>query len=359
VDYGGVFDLFYKIKILHEQGIQIHLHCFINKNRTEQSILNRYCASVHYYPRRHPLSSISFRIPWMVRSRYNKELIARLQEDNYPILLEGIHCTYPLYCKALQDRTVWVRLHNVEHLYYGALVQHESNWAKKIYYFIESKLLRRYEQAICQMAPVLPLSEKDAAYCTHQLKAKVVHFLPAFLPWKQTESLTGKGNFCLYQGNLAINENEKAAQWLLENVFNTMPIPFVIAGNHPSEALQQLAHKMQHTCIVVNPSDYEMEDLIKKAQINILPSFNQTGIKLKLLNAMFNGRHCLANPAAVEGSALTEGFATATDADSFKEAIQHLFNEPFTETNKQHRNAALQNVYDAQQNARKLIEWLY
>ena len=28
VDYGGVFDLFYKIKTLHELGIKIHLHCF-------------------------------------------------------------------------------------------------------------------------------------------------------------------------------------------------------------------------------------------------------------------------------------------------------------------------------------------
>ena len=28
VDYGGVFDLFYKIKALSEAGVKIHLHCF-------------------------------------------------------------------------------------------------------------------------------------------------------------------------------------------------------------------------------------------------------------------------------------------------------------------------------------------
>ncbi len=47
-----------------------------------------------------------------------------------------------------------------------------------------------------------------------------------------------------------------------------------------------------------------MTELIREAQINILPSFNTTGIKIKLLNAIFNGRHCLVNPAAIAGTGL-------------------------------------------------------
>ncbi len=339
-------------------GVHIHLHCFTQVAQ-EQPMLNRYCYSVQYYRRKPMHRSLSACLPWMVLSRNDKSLIKHLNQDHYPVLLEGIHCTYPLFKKKLTNRTVLVRLHNVEHMYYDALASLERNLLKKLYYWIESKLLKKYERRICQMAPIVSLSEKDAAYYTDQLQAKTVYFLPAFLPWHETNSLIGNGNFCLYQGNLAINENEKAAQWLLEHVFDSLRIPFVIAGSNPSVALQQLAHKMQHTCIVVNPSEYEMEDLIKKAQINILPSFNQTGIKLKLLNALYNGRHCLANHAAVEGSAVKEGYATATNPDSFKEAIQHLFNEPFTEKDKQHRNAALQKIYNVQENARILMKWLY
>ena len=29
-DYGGVIDIFYKIKWLHKAGVKIHLHCFSN-----------------------------------------------------------------------------------------------------------------------------------------------------------------------------------------------------------------------------------------------------------------------------------------------------------------------------------------
>ena len=108
----------------------------------------------------------------------------------------------------------------------------------------------------------------------------------------------------MYHGNLSINENEEAAEWLLKNVFNNLAIPFVIAGKIPSQRLEALAHPHEHTCLVANPSEKEMQDMIAKAQINILPSFNNTGIKLKLLNALYSGRHCLVNKAGVEGPGL-------------------------------------------------------
>ena len=58
-----------------------------------------------------------------------------------------------------------------------------------------------------------------------------------------------------------------------------------------------------------------MQDLIGKAHINVLPSFNATGIKLKLVNALFNGRHCLVNEATAEGSGLESACFVAHDAD--------------------------------------------
>jgi hypothetical protein len=46
-DYGGVFDLYYKIRTLHEQGIQILLHCFTS-GREEQPILKTLCEQVFH-----------------------------------------------------------------------------------------------------------------------------------------------------------------------------------------------------------------------------------------------------------------------------------------------------------------------
>ena len=47
VDYGGVFDLFYKLPAMQAAGVNIHLHCF-DYGRGEQQELNKYCVSVNY-----------------------------------------------------------------------------------------------------------------------------------------------------------------------------------------------------------------------------------------------------------------------------------------------------------------------
>jgi glycosyltransferase involved in cell wall biosynthesis len=357
-DFGGVVDLFYKIQALHKAGIKIHLHCF-HTTRPEQSILNRYCESVHYYQRKSIYASLSLTIPYIVKSRNSEALLENLKKDNYPILLEGIHCTYWFNKGMLNHRQVFVRLHNVEYRYYHQLAKLEKNIIKKIYFRIESMLLKQYEKQLARKARFLCVSMEDALIYKNELGADKIYFLPVFLPWNQPNADKGSGSFCLYHGNLSVNENEKAAEWLLSEVFNELKIPFVIAGKSPRPALKALAHKHPHTCIVVNPSDYEMQDLIKKAQLNILPSFNNTGVKLKLLNAVFNGRHCLVNQQASKGTGLENICFQANDAAGFRKAIETLYKEPFTEKNMQHRSAALKNLYCNEENARQLIAWIY
>lgn len=67
VDYGGVFDLFYKIKELHSLGVKIHLHCF-DYGRGEQPELNKYCEEVFYYSRNEGHKGFSFKLPYIVAS---------------------------------------------------------------------------------------------------------------------------------------------------------------------------------------------------------------------------------------------------------------------------------------------------
>ena len=48
-NYGGVIDVFYRVKALSEAGVKVHLHCF-EYGRGEQEILKR-CHEVKYYKR--------------------------------------------------------------------------------------------------------------------------------------------------------------------------------------------------------------------------------------------------------------------------------------------------------------------
>ncbi|MCW3107257.1 MAG: putative mannosyltransferase [Segetibacter sp.] len=357
VDYGGVFDLFYKLPALQQQGIKIHLHCF-KYGRREQPVLNKYCETVDYYTRIEGPGAFSLKYPYIVKSRSNEQLLDRLSKDDHPILMEGVHCTYLLNDKRFSNRKCFVRLHNVEHIYYKHLYSYTTSPFKKIYFLWESALLKKYEKRIAAKATFFSVTRKDAEEYK-EIGSRNIHFLPLFLPEWKVNTREGKGCFCLYHGDLSVAENEKAATWLLENVFNGFSIPFVIAGKNPSSSLNKLVQTKNSTCLIANPNEKEMQDLIAKAHINILPSYNTTGIKLKLLNALFNGRHCMVNQSTVEGSGLEKACTIATSATEFKIAISKLYDTPFCEKEITLRHELLDSMFDNGKNAQKIVELIW
>jgi glycosyltransferase involved in cell wall biosynthesis len=358
VNYGGVFDLFYKIKSLYNAGVKIHLHCF-EYGRGKQSELNQYCESVSYYDRLPAYKSISNTLPYIVGSRANKDLLSNLNNNSYPILMEGIHCTYYLHTGDLPKERCFVRLPNVEYLYYNKLAETAASITKKWYYQRESKLLYEYEKSLADKADFWTISQKDCDVFTNELGYGKIDNLPLYLPEYKPQWKGEKGSFCLYHGNLEVDENEYAAIWLLEKIFSEIKIPFVIAGHNPSKKLERLAHKEMHTCIVNNPSDKELEDLIRKAQVNILPSFNDTGVKLKLINALYYGRHCLLNESAVEGSGLDDCCTIANTCSNMKAELMRLYDLPYTLYTYEHRIEKLNATFNNERNAAQMIGWIF
>ncbi len=358
VDYGGVFDLFYKIKTLSEEGVRIHLHCF-EYGRGKQPELEKYCTEVLYYERLPAFKSISPTLPYIVASRANEKLLSRLKIDDHPILLEGIHCTYFLHTGNLPKERCFVRLPNVEHQYYQKLAETTNSFIKKLYYRRESRLLHTYEASLADKASFWTISQKDCDVLANGFGYTKIDNLPIYLPDYHAEWKGGNGHFCLYHGNLEVDENEYAATWLLEKVFSRVQIPFVIAGHNPSKKLERMAHAQKHTCLVSNPAEREMEDLIRKAQVNILPSFNSTGIKLKLVNALYNGRHCLLNASAVEGSGLEDCCTIANTCSSMQDEVQRLFELPYTLYAYQYRIEKLKASFSNRRNARQMMGWIF
>lgn len=358
VDYGGVFDLFFKIKSLFEEGVKIHLHCF-EYGRSQQKELNKYCVDVKYYPRTTGHHAFCFSIPYIVCSRNNPLLLQNLLKDDYPILMEGVHCTYFLQSGDLKDRKVFVRLHNVEYLYYDHLAKTTNSFLKKLYYQRESKLLKIYEASLKNKATFWTVNNADKVVFENELGFSPIDNLPPFLPAYQPQWSAQKGCYCLYHGNLSVDENEKAVIWLLENVFSTIDIPMVIAGKKPSDQLRKLIHERQSTCLIENPGEKEMQELIQKAQVNILPSFNSTGIKLKLINALFNGRHCLVNSAAVDGTGLADCCTIANTQQCMQEELQKLYHQPYTYYQFNYRSELLKQMFNNKENAIKMIGWIF
>jgi hypothetical protein len=150
-------------------------------------------------------------------------------------------------------------------------------------------------------------------------------------------------------------ENEKAATWLLENVFNKLDIPFVIAGKAPSSALEKKSLLRSNTCLVADPSASEMQDLISKAHINVLPAFHAKSCNIKLVNALFCGRHCLVNENADYEPEMRQLLHVAEDAHSFIQAVVKLMKEPFRIFDIKSREILPNKLYNNKDNLQRLI----
>jgi len=357
-DYGGVIDVLYRIKALYGLGVKIHLHCF-EYGRSKQSELNKYCTEINYYKRYTGLRGFSFSLPYIVKSRANKALLQNLLQDEYPVLLEGMHCTYFLFTNQLKNKKVFVRLHNIEYEYYHQLAQNEPSFFKRFYYRHESKLLRSYEKNVADKAMLLAITHKDVERYKSINGTNSIKYLPAFLPYKSVLTEPGKGNFCLYHGNLSVAENEKAAIWLCKNIFRKLNIPLIIAGKDPSQKLAGITRPNKNITLISNPSEEKMNELTGTAQINILPSFNSAGIKIKLLSALFKGRHCLVNKAMINGTGLESLCHIAGSEEEFRIMIQQLFDEPFTKNQIEKRTELLKKEFDNKTNAELLMQWIY
>lgn len=356
-DYGGVMDVFCKLKALHELGVQIHLHCF-EYGRGPQPELEKYCAEVHYYPRQEGHKGFSLQLPYIVASRNEEQLWKRLQSDDYPVLFEGVHCTYGLTNGSITKKNIAIRLHNTEFEYYKQLGKWETSLVRKAYMRHESRLLKRYEEQLKDY-PILAISQNDCTIYRKQFKASNISHLPAFVPNCMVTSKPGKGTFALYHGNLSVAENEKTAIWLLEKIFNDLvDVPFVVAGKNPSDKLIELAHKQPHTCMVANPSEAELNDLLQKAQLHVLPTMMQSGIKLKLLNALFKGRHVIANSEMIEGTGVEQACQLANNPTEMKYQIYRLFHKEFTDDDLQLREGLLQTKFNNRTNAEQLMRAL-
>lgn len=360
-DYGGAIDMMNRIMQFHKAEIAVHLHYFSYNERGMPNELNQYCESIHVYERRTGHQGISMKLPYIVASRMDPALLENLQRDDHPVILEGIHCTGYLDALVKAGRKVIVRMHNEEHAYYRELARATSSLIKKAYFLRESRLLEKYSHTLSDKAIYACVSMNDIHVFQDEYHLMQSFFIPTFPAWQQVKGETGLGTFCLFHGNLSVPENEEAAMWLLKKVFTKIKVPFVIAGKQPSERLQKQAHAQQHTCIVANPTGAEIDDLVRKAQINVLPCFNKriTGIRLKLLHALFEGRHCIVNAPMVEGTGLEAACHIATNAGSFASVIMQLHRQPYAEEEIRLRKQLLGDTYNNVKNTRQLIQMLY
>jgi hypothetical protein len=337
-NYGGVIDVYYKLQALHQIGVEVTLHVF-EYGRKRGAELEELCKQVHYYSRRNFVNPFIGTLPYIVSTRNDGQLLQNLLVNDAPILFEGLHSCFFLDHSALANRNKLVRMHNIEQDYYRKLEEVESNFFKKYFFSKEAERLKNFEPILQHANHVLAISPNDVIELSNRYNN--VKLLPAFHANEHITAQAGKGNFAFYHGNLSVGENDEAARFLVSQVFNDINMPLVIAGNKPSASLVQMVAQHPHITLLQNATTQKINELTQQAQINVLPTFQSTGIKLKLINVLFQGRWVLANQFMVENTGLASLCEVANTAAEMKTALKQLINQEFTPTHIAQRNAVL------------------
>ncbi len=350
-NYGGVIDVFYKILSLKNEGIGVILHCF-QYGREKSQELEKICDRVYYYDRYLNWQHFFSITPFIVKSRRNKRLFQNLMKDDLPIIFEGIHTT--AFISELNSRKTFIRAHNIEWEYYKNLFKTETNIFWKVFFRLESIKLRLYEKKTYKDQHVFAISEKDQELLDFY-GAKTILLSP-FHQNKSIQIPPKTEDYVLYHGNFNVKDNEDAALFFLK-LFQKIPIELKIAGFNPSKKIKSLVKKVDNISLIDSPRDELMLQLIKNARLNLFYSAHSSGIKLKLIHALFNAQRCLVSHEYLVNSDLSS-LCIAVDEQNWKKVIEDEFNRNFDQKSIKQRKQKLK-YYSCSFNVEKLLGFVF
>ena len=338
-NYGGVIDIFNKIRWFHKKGIQVHLHTF-EYHRKPSAELEKICTRVYYYQRNMNPFLLFHPQPFITVSRFNKSLLKRLIADDIPVILEGLHTAIYITELVNHGKKCFVRTHNIEHEYYQLLGKSEKRLLKKWFLQIESFKLKKFEKILQKADNIACISPADTVYFRKKYNKGL--WIPPFHPFDKVLSLQGFGKNVLYHGNLNVPENNKAAIFLVKNVFSKLSVNCIIAGNKASAELKQEIDKFPNISLIDNPEDDVLQQLIVNAHVHVLPTFQATGIKIKLITALFSGRFVVVNTPMVNQTELQQICIVNDSPEEMVDAINQLIVREFDDKQIEERIEKLQ-----------------
>lgn len=348
--YGGAIDMYFRIKALHDLGLHVILHTYRYGERlTPSNELKEISSEICYYKRHTGWKSQLSTLPYIVYSRRNDCLLENLCRDDAPILFEGLHTTFYLNHPRLRSRFKIVRAHNIEHEYYKALALAPGKISDRMFFALEACKLKAYEKILRHADLIAPLNHNEMSHFMAKFPETPVHFTPVFFD-ETPAKVSGNGNYVLYHGNLTVAENVKAAKWIIENIATAMPgTQFIIAGKQPPAILSHAVRKTPNVKLISSPDNAEMTNLIDKAKVHLLITFQATGVKLKLLNVLLRRGKVVANSLMVSGT----GLECLCNIGNSPEDIAKLIRQQFITTGLP---PSLPEIYHSATNATALLK---
>lgn len=352
--YGGLIDVYYKIIALDRAGLHIHLHAFYEGEPPHvPDELKARLKTLYLYPRskKKQWYKMFYRLPFGVETRTDSRLLANLIEVEAPIFFEGLQTAYYAYHPALKNRAKYLRLHNLESNYYEGSAQSIPSLFKRWIYQLEAWKYKGMEEDFSLFDRVYTLSISEGLTVVRR-KGRAT-FVPPFTGFDKVADLSQFGEGVIYYGDLRLPDNQRAALHLIDLMAPITETTFTILADECPEAIQVALAAYPHMQFKQVIGIAALKQEWAKAHVHLLWSFQQSGTKLKALNALFCGRHVVMNTHLVDDPALRGLGYIVNDTEQARKIVRDLLKIPYLQA--AHRAEILRKNYSDQDNAVRIL----
>lgn len=345
--YGGVIDVFFKIKALYELGFEIYLHCFVKEIPIDNCVLKNFVKEIYFYEKKYKFLNILSFTPFSVVSRYDENMIFNINRIEGAILFEGLQSTYVLNKQVFKNRNIFLRLHNLESDYYNGLYKSEKNYIKKLLLGLEALKYKPYQEIIRKFDAVFTLSHFETDFVNFHYNN--AHYIPVFHGNPAVVELSSFGKFAIYHGDLRLADNKRAVLFLIDVFIKIPDYQLVIASKDGKFFVESHIQSMSNVSFFEIENYSQLEHLLSEAHINVMLSFQKSGTKLKVVNSLYKSRHCIINKNMVDDEKICNLCTIAENEIDFITNINKLRNEPYLDSKR--REIILNTLLNDEKNA--------
>lgn len=288
------------------------------------------------------ISSIPYNIERFKSRDYERALVKLLTENKYDIIqMEGLPLvSYIPAIRKFSESHLILRAHNVEHQLWESISSGRKPGIKKLYFKILSGRLQRFESECLNMIDALiPITVKDKTVflnmgCKKPLFVATAGITPEESQDKTIDNIIFPSLFFI--GALDWIPNRDGLLWFIENVWSDIitkhpGMRFFIAGrNAPGSFIK----KLRKQGIIFEGEVENADNFTNDKAIMIVPLFSGSGIRVKILQGMSQGKVIISTPMGTEGIEAEHGrhIFHARSPEEFKKNIEYIIgNKPLFE----------------------------
>jgi glycosyltransferase involved in cell wall biosynthesis len=239
------------------------------------------------------------------------------------------HLEMAHYAYRKTDKPIVFHEHNAEFAMWERLAEVETNPLKRFFIQLEAARIRKAEKMYADDATLVLASPNDidqleSIGVDRRKMETTYHLGEDFLLEKDDLQFDETTESLLYVGTLTWEANIDGLLWFIEKIYPRVlekhpKIKFNIIGKNPDPRIVQATAKMESIKLLGFVDD--LEPYFKSSRVFVIPLRFGSGIKVKLLNAMYRGIPTVTTPFGIEGLDAVSGRDVYCSSDEEKQAL--------------------------------------